>query len=135
MKASWCVIVSIACLALGTSVHADPPEVMYDGNHWHFPRLGDLWGARQCCWCPDDYCPKALPTVPCVPKGCVNDYCAKKLPTVPCVPKGCVDDYCPKKCPLVYPHVCEPWYTCVPTDGCGPHKCCCRPKPDPASAH
>ena len=59
---------------------------------------GTRCDARRCCTCPDDYCPKPLPCVPCAPRGCCDDYCAKPLPCVPCALRGCCDDYCPKPC-------------------------------------
>jgi hypothetical protein len=82
--------------------------------------LGDTLRCTRCaampCCCPDDYCRKPLPCIPCpVPTGCVDDYCCKPLPCIPCpVPTGCVDDYCRK--PL--PHFCWPvncqFYRCPP---------------------
>jgi hypothetical protein len=107
------------CLAvlLGTCVvraHADEPQHMFDAYHGGFPPLRAEWRSRH-CWCPDDYCPKTLPVVPANAKGCADDYCPKKLPCVPCNPRGCVDDYCRKTCPLFLGRLCEPWYTCCPT--------------------
>jgi hypothetical protein len=54
--------------------------------------------------CPDDYCSKPLPPIPCVAcRSLPNDYCAKPLPIV-CPVKcfGC-NDYCPKCLPAVMP--------------------------------
>jgi hypothetical protein len=92
---------------------AEPPRPLFDGCRWWFPGLCEQWRQRR-CWCPDDYCPKALPQVSPVPCGCTDDYCPKPLPCVPRVPCGCVDDYCPKGCPIALPRTCEPWYTCGP---------------------
>ena len=73
------------------------------------PRCCD---ARRCCTCPDDYCPKPLPCVPCAPRGCCDDYCAKPLPCVPCALRGCCDDYCPKPCCIYLPPCWPAWYSC-----------------------
>jgi hypothetical protein len=72
--------------------------------------------------CPDDYCPKPLPCVPCLSccRTC-DDYCRKPMPCVPCLPccRTC-DDYCRKPLPcLCWP--CNPGYKCVTS--------CCRPSP------
>lgn len=99
-----------------------PPLVVFDGQHWHFPKLCEEWHGWK-CWCPDDYHPKSLPCVPPNPKGCVDDYCPKCLPCVPPNPKGCVDDYCPKCCPLVIPRCCGPSCTCGPPEPCHPGCC------------
>jgi hypothetical protein len=59
-------------------------------------------GATTLC-CPDDYCRKPMPCVPCPPCGsCCNDYCRKPMPCVPC-PQGCwcPDDYCRKPMPCL----------------------------------
>jgi hypothetical protein len=117
MKARLGLLVLAILVACGpTPAQADGPWTLFDGCHWHFPRLCGEWRERH-CWCPDDYCPKTLPCVPPVPKGCVDDYCPKTLPCVPPVAKGCVDDYCPKTCPIVL-KCWEPWYKCCPQGGC-----------------
>lgn len=69
-------------------------------------------------WCPDDYCPKPLPAVACLPKSCERDcYCPKPLPRIPCpAPRGCAETYCPKPLPRVLCPVPGPWYTCGPSD-------------------
>lgn len=68
--------------------------------------------ARRCCVCPDDYCPKPLPSVPCAPLGCCDDYCPKPLPsTAPLCYCG-PNDYCPKPCCLYLPPCWPAWYTC-----------------------
>jgi hypothetical protein len=57
-------------------------------------------GGLMLC-CPDDYCPKPLPCLPCPQRSCCPDnYCRKPLPCVPC-PKTCwrPDDYCRKPMP------------------------------------
>jgi len=69
--------------------------------------------ARRCCICPDDYCPKPLPCVPCAPLGRCDCYAPKPLPCPPCALRYCApDDYCPKPC-CVYLPACYPaWYIC-----------------------
>lgn len=58
-------------------------------------------GEAKCC-CVDDYCPKPMPCVPCLPRcGSCNDYCPKPMPCVPRARMGCCDDYCPKPMPCV----------------------------------
>jgi hypothetical protein len=111
-------IVQTALLALAIPIwlptaRAQAPQLLFDGCHWTYPKLGVLWQQRK-CWCPDDYCPKAAPCVPPTAKGCVDDYCPKKPPCVPPKPRGCLDDYCPKTCPILLGSNCEPWYTCGP---------------------
>jgi hypothetical protein len=53
------------------------------------------------CWCPDDYCRKPLPRIPCLPlRYAADDYCRKPLPRIPCPALGgCADDYCRKPLP------------------------------------
>jgi hypothetical protein len=117
-----CIALVIALLIGVSRSQADEPWKLFDGCHWTMPSL--QWRQR-CCWCPDDYDCKLLPTVPCNATGCRDDYCAKPLPAVPCNAKGCRDDYCPRNCPLVLGNLREPWYRCVPTgDGAGPCQRC-----------
>ncbi len=72
-------------------------------------------GGLMLC-CPDDYCRKPMPCVPCPPPNCCpDDYCRKPMPCVPCPPPNCCpDDYCRK--PL--PNFCWPpspvKYSCGP---------------------
>jgi hypothetical protein len=80
----WLVALLLVCIS---SAQAGEPWLLFDGYHWAFPKQ------RNCCCCPDDYCPKPLPHVP--PNA-----------------KGCVDDYCPRTCPLLLQKPCEPWYSC-----------------------
>ena len=70
---------------------------------------------RPCPCCPNDYCPKKLPPVPCRVKCCCpDDYCPKRLP-IPCPLKYCgPDDYCCKPCPPVPLPCAPPWFTCGP---------------------
>jgi hypothetical protein len=67
----------------------------------------------SCYNCPDDYCRKPMPCIPCFIKSCMpDDYCPKPIPCVPCMPKGCVDDYCPKPFSFCLPPSIRPWYSC-----------------------
>lgn len=71
--------------------------------------------AVPCC-CPDDYCRKPLPCVPCECRpGCCDDYCRKPLPCVPreCY-RNCCDDYCPKPWPKLCWPVDRSLYRCGP---------------------
>jgi hypothetical protein len=106
----------VGCTVCLGSARAADPWPLFDGCKWSFPSLTAQWQARQCCYCPDDYCKKTLPCVQCPEKGCVDDYCKKTLPCVQCPEKGCVDDYCKKTCPLFLWDTCTPGYTCGP--GC-----------------
>jgi hypothetical protein len=108
------VLIGFAWSAAGA---AEPPA-----RAWRWP-----WCAptRPCPCCPDDYCPKPLPTV--CPVRCFgpDDYCPKALPCVcPCNCKG-PDDYCPKKCPLWLPPCYPPWYVCVPAGNADAPGCAC----------
>jgi hypothetical protein len=107
----------VAILVWLPSAPAQAPQLLFDGCQWYFPRLRDLWQQRK-HWCPDDYCPKALPCVPPNACGCVDDYCPKKLPCVSPNPEGCLDDYCPKTCPILLGDNCELWYTWGPLQNC-----------------
>lgn len=76
----------------------------------------------NCCapmpCCPDNYCKKPMPCIPC-PKWCgsPDDYCKKPMPCIPC-PNwcGCPDNYCKK--PM--PNLCLPrnwqFYRCPPCE-------------------
>jgi hypothetical protein len=59
-------------------------------------------GSLMLC-CPDDYCRKPMPCVPCPPPCCCpDDYCRKPMPCVPCLPPNCCpDDYCRKPMPCL----------------------------------
>jgi len=71
--------------------------------------------AAPCC-CPDTYCKKPLPCVPCVKLGCgCDNYCKKPWPCIPCpVQSCCPDNYCKKP----WPDLCRPldrqFYRCPP---------------------
>ncbi|MFN4258685.1 MAG: hypothetical protein ACK4RK_05270 [Gemmataceae bacterium] len=111
------LLIVTACLCHTASAWSQPrPEYLFDGCRWYWPKFHQRWSCRV--GCPDDYCRKPLPGVPCNPQGCVDDYCRKPLPGVPCNPQGCVDDYCRKRCPIRWPKTCEPWYRCGPTAPC-----------------
>jgi hypothetical protein len=111
MRLYLCLAVLLVTCAAGA--HADEPRALFDGHRWAFPQLHAEWQWRN-CWCPDDYCRKDIPSVPCNAKGCVDDYCRKSPPCVPANPRGCVDDYCRKTCPLILGPLREPWYSCGP---------------------
>jgi hypothetical protein len=116
MKWSHCLAAVLAAGAVWTSgARAEGPWLLFDGCRWNFRSLCDEWQGR-CCWCADDYSPKALPDVPPNPHGCVDDYCRKPLPHVPPNEPGCVDDYCRKTCSLFLRALCEPWYQCGPPE-------------------
>ncbi len=90
----------LASLVLGLGLVA-AAEGAEPGCRWWWPSCLRF----SCCpCCPDDYCPKKLPCVPCPLK-----YCGR-------------DDYCPKACPIYPPPCPPPWYTCVPAGNCGPGK-------------
>jgi hypothetical protein len=111
MRPYLCLAVLLMTCTAGA--RAEEPHLLFDGHHWAFPPLRAEWQLRH-CWCPDDYCRKGIPSVPCNGKGCVDDYCRKTLPCVPANPRGCVDDYCPETCPLLLGPLREPWYSCGP---------------------
>jgi hypothetical protein len=110
-------LLAFALLIWVPAARAQAPQALFDGCRWTYPRLSFLWQERK-CWCPDDYCPKALPCVRAAARGCVDDYCPKNLPCVLPNAKGCVDDYCPKTCPILLGSNREPWYTCGPPRNC-----------------
>lgn len=79
-------------------------------------------GAPMPC-CPDDYCGKPLPCVPCWTGCCCpDDYCRKPLPN-PCLPLACCcpDDYCRKPLPKLSCHPLPACYRCgdSPSGTCG----------------
>jgi hypothetical protein len=85
------------------------------------------------CCCPDDYCRKPLPCVPCGPlQWLCDDYCRKPLPCVACPCTGCCpDDYCRKPCPDLCRPLDRQYYRCGPPDSpvtttCPPARCLWR---------
>jgi hypothetical protein len=55
-------------------------------------------------------------TMPC---GCPDDYCRKPMPRIPCLPRcGCADDYCRKPMPCLCWPVDRQFYRCAPPE-CG----------------
>jgi hypothetical protein len=107
----YLAIASLAIMAAWSpAVRAEEAWPLFDGCHWSFPSLCDLWRQR-CCWAPDDYCRKHLPCPPPCVGGCIDDYHGKCLPSVPCNLRGCVDDYCSKNCPILLPGNCDPCCT------------------------
>lgn len=62
------------------------------------------------CRCCDNYCPKPMPCIPCVPLGkCPDNYCRKPTPCIMSPVRGCCpDNYCRKPLP----------YLCWPVDHC-----------------
>ena len=71
--------------------------------------------AIPCC-CPDDYCRKPLPCIPClVLRGCPDDTCRKPQPCLPyfCIAR-CPDDYCSKPLPHCFWSAAKQFYRCPP---------------------
>lgn len=70
---------------------------------------------RALACCPDDYCRKSMPLLPCRPCGQCDDYCRKKPPAIACFNDCGIDDYCRKPAPCA----CRPLnfnlFRCVPT--------------------
>src|SRR5262249_33747426 len=107
----------LALIVCDVPARCEPPAS--GARSWLPLRLCQSWLCRDCC-CPDDYCRKSLPPVPCGVCGCYpDDYCAKPLPPVPCgAPCGCADDYQRKCCPIYLGPCCQPWYTCSSGEEC-----------------
>jgi len=86
-------------------------------------------GRRDCRNCPDDYCAKPMPILPCPQKYCgVDDYCRKPPPALPCPQRyRGPDDYCAKPCDIRLPPCDPPWYTC---GGCATCASPAAAKPD-----
>ena len=97
---------AVLLLSLGASVQASEPGA----SRWCWP-----WSPSYCSCprCPDDYCSKPMPPIPCA-VHCFgpDDYCPKKLPIVCFVKCFGVNDYCPKACPVVQPLCCPASYSC-----------------------
>jgi hypothetical protein len=74
----------------------------------------DWWCCgKPCPSCPNDYCPKSLPLVPCPSRiHGPDDYCPKRLPCTRPVTCFGADDYCPRPCPITVPRCPPPWYSC-----------------------
>src|SRR5271168_897950 len=97
---------------------------------------GDPWPggkcAPACCpsglmlCCPDDYCRKPVPCVPCPLFGCCPNYCRKPIPCVPCPRLGGCSAYCRKPIP------CLCWPPLPAIYSCGECKCKqhCEESPD-----
>lgn len=108
-----CLITLLLGLAWASPTLAQAP-------HGH--RLGGLYNWRVCppvgC-CPDDYCKKVSPLIPCLPRcGSCDDYCRKSMPCLTDVGRcGTCDDYCRKGLPCL---LCPPW---SPYLQCGPPDC------------
>jgi hypothetical protein len=68
--------------------------------------------ARRCCTCPDSYCPKPQPCVPCALRGCCDDYCPKPMPCTASLRYCGCDDYCPKPSCIRLPPCWPAWYSC-----------------------
>ncbi len=88
----WCLgVLSLLCLA-----ECSAAAELCSGS------LGRDLRCTRCatipCCCPDDYCRKPFPCVPCPPQlTSANDYCRKPLPCLPCLRMSwCADDYCRK---------------------------------------
>ena len=92
-------------------------------------RHADCCPTAPCC--PDNYCKKPMPCIPC-PNWCgtPDNYCKKPMPCVPC-PNwcGCPDNYCKKPCPNFCLTRIWQFYRCPPCDG----ELAANPKPPAAS--
>jgi len=74
--------------------------------------------AAVACRCPDNYCPKPCPCIPCPALPASPDcYCPKPPPCPPCLCLSwCPDNYCPKPCPQFCWPVNRQFYRCGPDD-------------------
>jgi hypothetical protein len=77
-----------------------------------------LWG------CPDDYCPKPMPGVPCIRCGEPDDYCRKPCPHIIRL-SGCGGpcDYDRKPCPPACRPMCTSNYICIRLRQCSTTPC------------
>jgi hypothetical protein len=79
-------------------------------------RHADFFPTAPCC--PDNYCKKPMPRVPC-PNWCgtPDNYCEKPMPCVPC-PNwcGCPGNYCKKPCPSICLTRLWQFYRCPPCE-------------------
>ena len=127
MTRSTCFFTAALVLWIGGQVVAQGPSASVPQNG---PRPTGC-AAAPCC-CPDDYCRKPLPCVPCGPlRWLCDDYCRKSLPCVPCQCLGvCPDDYCRKPCPDLCRPLDRQFYRCPPPDcpvtDCQPRRCLWR---------
>ncbi len=84
--------------------------------------LGDALRCSRCaavpCVCPDDYCRKPFPCLPCLRlPGLPDDYCRKPFPCIPGLGPGrCADDYCRKPVPDPCGPVLRQFYRCPPLE-------------------
>jgi hypothetical protein len=100
---------------------------------WLLPRQGQHFAPSYCppqCGCPDDYCKKPVPCIPCLPRcGGPDDYCKKPWPFVPCLPRcGGPDDYCKKPLPYLLCPGWSPFLNCGIPEPCGGNGCVGCPK-------
>jgi len=66
------------------------------------PARGSACDRSLMLCCPDDYCSKRLPCVPCARMTCCcGDNCGKPFPRICCVTCCGPDDYCPKPLPCL----------------------------------
>lgn len=101
------IVIVITGLASCLAARAGEPPVCRQKSQCSQPTWCEGCCQPICC-CPDDYCRKSIPCVPCL-RGpwCCDDYCHKSLPCLPCTPLGrCCDDYCEKPCPACPPRLC-----------------------------
>jgi len=110
------VFCSLGLLVVGLAL-CPPAEGAEPGcRWWQWP-----WCPlhQPCPCCPDDYCPKKQPSVPCpVPCRGPDDYSSKALPAACPLKWFGADDYCPKACPISPWPGFPPWYTCGPAEAC-----------------
>ena len=83
------------------------------------PPSGSAYGSALMLCCPDDFCRKPVPCVPCaLMTDCCDDYRCKPLPClIKLPPCCCAEDYCRKPLPsLCWPRLSGPL-------SCGAHNC------------
>jgi hypothetical protein len=116
---SWLVLRS--ALVLGVLAFIGPGSDLLAGDR-AVPPLGAELRCARCmtvpCCCPDNYCRKPPPCIPCPVLGrCPDNYCPKPLPGV-CgpAPGGCAVPYCRKPLPKLCWDVDRQFYRCPPPE-------------------
>jgi hypothetical protein len=84
--------------------------------------------------CPDDYCPKPMPGVPCIRCGEPDDYCRKPCPHIIRLSAcGGPNDYDRKPCPPPCRPMCTSNYVCISLRQCSSTQC--QQEPSRATSH